>query len=102
MHFPFSISLGPISILTGIPFNSHSLNLNPGLTWSLESTSTLNSSFSSFLSSSAFSNTPSLCIAIGIIFTCIGATFGGSFSPLWSPCAIINAPISLVLIPHEV
>ena len=34
----FSTSLGPISILNGTPFNSHSLNLNPGDILSLSST----------------------------------------------------------------
>jgi len=38
----------------------------------------------------------------GIILTCIGATLGGSFNPLLSPCAIIVAPINLVLIPQDV
>ena len=33
----FSISRGPISILKGTPFNSHSLNLKPGEILSLSS-----------------------------------------------------------------
>ena len=34
----FSMSRGPISIRKGTPFNSHSLNLNPGDMLSLSST----------------------------------------------------------------
>ena len=96
------MSLGPISILNGTPLISQSLNLYPGDTFSLSSNSILYLFFNSSNISWAFSFTPSLCIATGTKTTCIGATLGGNFSPLLSPCAIINAPISLVDIPQDV
>ena len=50
----------------------------------------------------ALSNTPSFFCWIGIIITCVGATFGGSTRPELSPCTIIMAPIILVDIPQDV
>ena len=41
IQIPFSISLGPISILNGTPLISQSLNLYPGETFSLSSNSIL-------------------------------------------------------------
>ena len=46
-HWFFSISLGPISTLTGTPFISYSANFQPGA-WSEESSFTLNFSASAF------------------------------------------------------
>ncbi len=50
----------------------------------------------------AFSSTPSLCCAIGMITTCVGATAGGSTSPLLSPCTMMIAPIMRVVKPQLV
>ncbi len=44
----------------------------------------------------------SLFLVIGTMTTCIGASFGGSTSPLSSECVIMSAPISLVETPHDV
>ena len=97
----FSISLGPISILTGTPFISHSLNLYPGVFDVSSSSSTLNCDLSLSLSSWAFSITPALFAATGTITTWIGAILGGTTSPLLSLCTITIAPISLVVVAHD-
>ena len=50
----FSKSLGPISILIGMPFNSHSLYFHPGDTSSLVSRIGLNLARSFFICCAAF------------------------------------------------
>ena len=98
---PASISFGPTSTRSGIPFTSCSANLNPGLL-SESSTFTRKLDASTLRSSSAFSSTPSFFCMIGTIMICVGATFGGSTSPLSSPCTMMIAPIILVVIPQDV
>ena len=95
-----SISFGPISTRTGIPRISASANFQPGLL-SVASSLTLNP-LNLSLNSSAFSRTPSLCWAIGITITCVGAIIGGRTRPLSSPWTIIIAPIRRVVIPQDV
>src|SRR3989344_829515 len=77
-------SLGPISILIGIPFNSHSLNFQPGVYSSLSSKIGLN--FSSFFDNSLdnFSIFSFESMGIGTITILFSANLGGITSPLSS------------------
>ena len=102
MTWPFSMSRGPTSMRTGTPFISHSLNFQPAL-WSRSSTLVrMPAAVSSLYSSSAFSSTPGLCIAMGRITAWMGATRGGITRPRSSPWTMIIPPIMRVDTPQEV
>ena len=53
-------------------------------------------------SSSAFSATPGLWVAIGTMTTWIGATAGGSTRPLLSPWVMMMAPMMRLDMPQDV
>src|SRR3989338_10392250 len=100
-----STSFGPISILNGTPFNSHSLNFHPGVYPSLSSSSTAwFFNFNFFAISLAFVIIDSLFSlkTIGTTTTCTGAILGGIINHLSSPCTMTIAPIVLVLSPQDV
>ena len=88
----------------GTPFCSHSLNLNPGDTSGLSSIKTLTLSNDSINLFTAFKtrDLSSSLGMIGTITTWCGASSGGSFNPLSSPCAMIIIPTNLVLTPQLV
>src|SRR2546428_7218915 len=101
----FLISRGPKLILSGTPLTSHSLNFHPEVYSSRSSTKTLIPDFLNTLEiSCAFSlmTLASLSLNIGTITICTGAMYGGSNSPLSSPCIITSAPMRRHEIPHEV
>jgi len=78
----FSRSRGPIARRTGTPFNSYSANFHPGLLLSLSSylTDIPKDSNPAFILTAASDNAPicSTFLYIGIITTCMGASFGAA------------------------
>ena len=94
-------SFGPISILTGIPFNSHSLNFHPGVYSNLSSNIGLNSSNNLYNSFEAFVTFAFSLLIIGTITNLFSAIFGGRTKPLSSECIKITTPIERVERPHE-
>ena len=100
----FCTSRGPISIRTGTPRISHSLNFQPGV-FSLMSTFTRILPFSILSMRVTTSLTVALSASlrqIGTITTWYGATRGGKISPELSPCTIITPPMVRVLSPQLV
>ena len=103
---PFSISRGPSSMRSGTPRISYSLNFQPGT----DVGAIIDPNANARLLQLAHTARPLFAITcsrvfggpIGIMMTCVGATFGGSTSPRSSPCTMISAPIRRVLTPQEV
>mmetsp|Transcript_45726 Transcript_45726/g.115091 ORF Transcript_45726/g.115091 Transcript_45726/m.115091 type:complete len:231 (-) Transcript_45726:648-1340(-) len=104
MTAPFSTSLGPTSTRTGTPFTSQKLYLNPGLYCSRSSRWARTPAAASRRCTSA-ANSLTLALSpplkwMGTMTTWMGATRGGSTSPLSSPCTITITPIARVLMPQ--
>mmetsp|Transcript_41340 Transcript_41340/g.95776 ORF Transcript_41340/g.95776 Transcript_41340/m.95776 type:complete len:241 (+) Transcript_41340:329-1051(+) len=104
---PLTTSRGPMSTRSGTPLRSHSKYLAPARKWSRESTCTRTPAASSadFSEATAFSTADASAGSLhgnGTMTTCIGATRGGRTNPASSEWLMTRAPMSLVVMPHEV
>ena len=101
-HCPFSMSLGPISTRRGTPFISYWANFQPA-DWSLSSMLTrMPAAVRRSRRDAAASSTPSLCWAMGMTTTWVGAMTGGSTRPWLSLWVIMIAPMRRVDAPQLV
>ena len=101
-HWPFSMSLGPISTRRGTPFISYWAAFQP-MDWSLSSIwARMPAAFRRFSRAAAASSTPSLCWATGMTMAWMGAMRGGRTRPLLSPWVMMMPPIIRVDTPQLV